>query len=202
MLSKRLQILITLMFVTMMFVQTPAMASNYVQIMNNGSNTNSVTNQSNSKLLNENSATFDKNIGNSNPNAISQISSVNSNAVTFNNTGSTVEMNSSYYHPGDYLNLSINTTLINNFVYNNSFFYKVVSPTGQVPYPGTNAIRLNNGTSTNNTFSGFQTLWEGQTLNGKISYNSTSISQLYGVLIYNFANTSLNPTSEKITWHT
>ena len=125
MLSKRLQIIITLMFVTMMFVQTPAIAGNSAVLINNASNAKSTDYQSGNQFSSGNTQSATTNLGKSNLNGISQASSVNTNVVGYNQSGTVIEMNSSYVYPKQSLSFTVNSSQINNFIYNNSFSYSV-----------------------------------------------------------------------------
>ena len=198
MLSKRLQIIITLMFVTMMFVQTPAIASNNAVLINNGPNTKSTDYQSDSQFSSGTKASVSNNIGKTNLNENAQVTSVTDNVVTYNTSGSLIEMNKSFVNPGQYINISVQTPLINNFRFNNSFTYSLKSPIGQEPF-NSSAIYLTNTSLGNVPLS---TTWEGQNLTGQLIYNSSSFSQYYGVKILNVGNSSYSLTTEKVMWDT
>ena len=101
MFSNRLQILMTLMFVTMMFVQTPAMASNTAELINTGSNTNQTNYQNNSPFTQGKTTSDNSYLDGSGINSISQKSSINSNPVNFTSTTTYVQLNSSTVQPGE-----------------------------------------------------------------------------------------------------
>ena len=186
------------MFVAMMFVQTPAMASSNAVLTNNGFNTKSTDYQSDSQFSSGKTATVSNNIGKSNLNGNAQVTSVPEKVVTYNSSGSLIEMNSSYVNPGQYINISVQTSQLNNFRFNNSFIYSLKSPIGQEPF-NSSAIYLSNTTVGNTPLT---TTWEGQNLTGQLMYNSSSYSQYYGVNILNVVNSSYSATTEKVIWDT
>ncbi len=189
------------MFVTMMFVQTPAIAGNSAVLINNASNAKSTDYQSGNQFSSGNTQSATTNLGKSNLNGISQASSVNTNVVGYNQSGTVIEMNSSYVYPKQSLSFTVNSSQINNFIYNNSFSYSVKNQYGQTIYPLSSGITLTNSLSTTSTNTPISDTWNGQTLNGQIAYSSNSSSQLYAVNVSNVLNTPKSPSIQEITWN-
>ena len=198
MLSKQLQIIISLMFVTIMFVQTPAIAGNNVASIQFGPKANSNDYQSGSQFLPEKSSSA-KQIDTNNVENIAKITTNTNSIVAYNSSGTVVVANSSYVNPGQYINLSLNSSAFSNFYYNNAFTYSLSDPMGNQPYSNsTNTPLVNNTQNTVN----LNPTWSSQSLNGQISYKATSYSKIYGVSINNPIPQSYSPTIERITWKT
>jgi hypothetical protein len=182
--------------------QTSAMADTNALLFNKGINTTNNDYQSDSLKTKGMTKSVTSNTNKNSDNENAKISSLNENVVGYNQSGTLIEMSSSYVHPGDLVNINVNSSEVNNFVYTNGFTYSVQAQDGEKPYDVTTAIPLNNGSVANNSVTNFQQTWENQQLAGQISYNSTSYSKLYGVSVQNIVHTPVNPTSEKITWQT
>ena len=196
--SRKLQILITLMFVTMMFVQTPAtmIVGTNASLIKNESDTNMNGYQKDNQVSFQPSSA-DSSLNTNNLNTIAKISSLSSDLGTYNESGTIIQANKTYYQPGQFVDLNVNSSQISLYNYTNSYSYNLQAQDGQVYFNSTN-----NPITNSTDYTPVNVSQNG--LYGNLQQNATSISGIYGinVSISSIQATAVNQTTEKITWTT